>query len=48
LSDNRKPCEWNKQSKTSKTCKTVDEIKFKRIKYVNDKKKRYLKMLTEN
>jgi hypothetical protein len=38
-----KPCEWNKPSKRSKTCKTVDEIKFKRIKYDNDKEKEILK-----
>lgn len=31
-----KPCEWNKPSKRSKTCKTVDEITFKRIKYDNN------------
>jgi hypothetical protein len=38
-----KPCGWNKPSKRSKTCKTVDEIKFKRIKYDNDKEKEILK-----
>jgi hypothetical protein len=38
-----KPCEWNKPSKRSKTCKTVDEIKLKRIKYDNDKEKETLK-----